>query len=366
MFDIHVTQTGSALPTVRFYDDTHDGWLFWSFSDSDSYTVRIPLEHLLDNWDTFTAVAPETTDKEWGIYYLRNIVSISDTVSEVELYAGNFRLQGAPALDTVTDETLHTADIADGATFDLTELLSEEVTEDDAFEYGWQLVTKAGTVIDLASATLDVAAYEGIYEVRYTATYPSTGDVQTAFVTQLEICGTAGPVWQGDITEETLAYAQGWYFNNNPVDTVSVATDPTAELTGTYLRLYDTREQAGLQLLPLHSKEYYEKYRGQGYELVFDIHVTQTGSALPTVRFYDDTHDGWLFWSFSDSDSYTVRIPLEHLLDNWDTFTAVAPETTDKEWGIYYLRNIVSISDTVSEVELYAGNFRMETSEAGA
>ena len=371
VFDIHVTQTGSALPTVRFYDDTHDGWLFWSFSDSDSYTVRIPLEHLLDNWGTFTTVAPETTDEEWGIYYLRNIVSISDTVSEVELYAGNFRLQGAPALDTVTDETLHTADIADGATFDLTELLSEEVTEDDAFEYGWQLVTKAGTVIDLASATLDVAAYEGIYEVRYTATYPSTGDVQTAFVTQLEICGTAGPVWQGDITEETLAYAQGWYYNGTPVDTVSVATDPTAELTGTYLRLYDTREQGGLQVLPLHSKEYYEKYRGQGYEVVFDATVMRVAESQNFALRYYYERDGWLYWAFrtSEETTYTVRIPLEHLLDNWDTFTAAAGVETPSD-GYLYLRNFVTTQvegeGYPSEVGLYVGNFRMETSEAGA
>ena len=197
-------------------------------------------------------------------------------------------------IETTRDDGLYI--LNDGGSFDLAETTAAPAGYTLTYEVRLALGNER-TVTDIRPDggvlhASDLPAY-GCYEITALLVSPDSGPFNTMeyYTLLLDYAAADEPVWQGDVTETTLAYAQGWYWSGNALDTVSLVTDPTETLTGNYIRLYDEmREQAALQLLPLHSKAFYEQFRGQGYTFVFDAAVIRAHDwQVRIVRSYDAT-----------------------------------------------------------------------------
>ncbi len=293
------------------------------------YTIKFSVEDLLDKyWSTI--LNPTANYKSWDDRgNIAMMVIISSALHTITV--GDFTMKKVSSFDTskVQTETLQS--------FDLTSFMSNKVKSqiaslEDSYDIIMELVASNGVVIDVVDresfdlTTLPKAYFDVIC-------YADNGTVkEEIWSCGIDIFDSNDGVVFNSVSEENLGYvnANYWVYNTTDkgeVDSTSITVEdgaykvafPDAPTSNTYRTI---------NILPLHSKLYYQQYYGTGLYLTFDIVYTcedgiyndqpvTAGTDVTTKQFHDLNYHRAMHCGFT----YNVIISLDTIIDYWSGYT---------------------------------------------
>ena len=245
---------------------------------------------------------------------------------------------------------------------DLTKYLPKTIPEGYRAEYTVESVRLKGENVPIKTEIknnllLKSAVNEGCYRV-----YVTLRSEESSFDYYSLDVDFYGEEWQWN-PQVNASYAvsfDNWCANTYPVETenkdlgngektwfkVSRAAFPPESVSG---------ESVRFTLLPVHSKEYYETYRGMGCDLSFDYSYCFTENATLTTRVSVGVSD---LQNGKPNEVHTATLSLDNLLDLWDTivWSESQPEAGSQSEELSFIRFLDNQKEALT---CYIGNFRV-------
>lgn len=179
-----------------------------------------------------------------------------------------------------------------------------------------------------------------------------------------------GLVWNNDYIATQAAYFinDANISRDELIETVSLSEGNAlgGRTEGSYFKITPAEhfnQNHIFQLIPIHSKEYYERFAQQGYSLNFDVYFEiineDDGPFSSTNKIFMDNDE-----AFADAQNTvsvntwtTLNDTLDRLLENWKQFfnPTLADSTAYRNLGI--LAYYGSGFDTDAHISFYIGNF---------
>ena len=324
--------------SFRFKRVGESGWAqFFSFSTENQngtygtksgewYTVSISIEDIVDKyWNAiFDPSCLMTSWNERGLCGMMTIVtSETNTVT-----VGDFAVKKTVEFD------LSKVDTATLSEYDLTKLMSP-ITLANVNKIGSEGYTIETIITSVSGVSISVpdptncdlsSLTKAYYEVNVYAVKNSTRDL--LYSAGLEVFDSNEGVVFNSVDTNNLGYMTAHYFADNVSD-ITVDGD-------SYKIVYPVAPKSintfrSFQILPIHSKTYYQKYYDEDLLLSFDINFqTAEGeyngeTVVPdTFITYQQFKDKQYHKQVGLNYLHTVYIRLNDILDNWSAYNTFA------------------------------------------
>ena len=299
-------------------------------------TVSFTLEEVLDNWDKFTDTLTKykADGTPWGAkgYGLYSITG-KDLIDQV-FYVGQFFISNEE-LPTYTDDTVYTVVDSNTTEYDFSQNISTENRDNISalaakYDFVVRLVDVNGNICS------DTAIDTTIEENRKLWRLEIVIGPTIVYTGYIDIYNTTDNAYWNEITGEesvNAAFARG-------------NTKGTVALTPTYEEIND--ENLGtvkvlklpnysgsdiynnhISLKGIHSKEFYEMFRGQGYYFSYSFYVNSDATSKLMNQGLTLASTGGMQY-FENKTWHNVTVSFDTLLDKWDN---IFVNYGEEEWG---------------------------------
>ncbi len=309
------------------------------FAGNAKKTMSITLEYLLSKWADFNNLTTKLSDDTSMLFNVTSFVQVENTHTYT---LSNFGYK-AKEVESVTVADVKLVETSATPNLNLLSYDTESKL-DTSKTYTATLTANNGRVVEVLDAsnvnTADIP--QGVY----TATIKNNGI--TYLTVAVDIYTLAdGMVWQ-EISEYSVNDARVWKFyyvdrgvlTYGEVNGTKVLQFTPYEVTGD-----NNSNFQGVEIRPIHSKEYYA-LMSESYEFItFDIHVVSGLNVK--VSGMSATYGVWQ----AKNTTVTYQIAVETLLANWDKLQDV---TTPEEANVFklfdtyysaYDTNVISIGN---------------------
>lgn len=303
------------------------------------YTHTVSIAEVVDNWDNFTDFSAPIWDyrPQYSMFCTYNLLNSNDNV---DVYV-SFSFTDNKAVNTMVD----LSEVADPSELNLSEVMNSGLYRNLKNGYPnatWSLVAFDGgkTVID-STTSFDATK---LAKQNYTLTVESDG--LTVFTGDFDIFdSTEDLVWNTPSTSN-IAYVKSAQFKSTGGEYLKdnvIIEDGYFKVTGNPF-VYTGENASDLQflgvtILPLHSRNYYQQYYGQG--LVVRMTVIKLSPLHFTVRqFMDENYhrDGTdinASLTYRNIKQYVdVTIKLDTILDNWSVYHGAQMINDGNNWTL--------------------------------
>ena len=290
-------------------------------------------------------------------FEMRAVCTTADGATMYRDFTATLTAAGTPLTPTTMQITSKQSEIALGT------LIEKPAGYADGYEFQYDVYRKVGsdtyaleTGMVTADATFDfadhIASAEGSFVIVYTLS--KTGSTSSFAALELhkvyvDVCASDTPVYQNYQSENIADYVYLWNWSTK------YTFDDVAEVTGEgNLRFTSNAQSAGIHVLPLYSKAYYEKLRAQGYttftfEMLLELEDGWNNGAGITP----DSLKVNLFSSSWNTERYEYQSPIgewqritcsiDALLSSWDKV-----QTTTGGVGSEYKRSLLTVENWVN------------------
>ena len=327
------------------------------------HTVTLSLDEILDLWDKimWSKSQREPGSQSEELSFIRFLEHQKEALT---CYIGNFRVNSPKynidvGVPPVYHEGVTLIDAKDKTNYILSNLLTDEERQ-KLSKYdnniSWALKNSAEE-IQLTDGTVEFSTLPlAEYNI-----YATTADENNLLLFSAIVDfynSEQAPTWN-TVSQKNLSYVEGWKEGTSNLASINTANFEVVQLTeeghtGNYYKLgvpEDGKVNMHYNLLPVHSKEYYQAY--ENYLLTFEYRV-------PASQYYNAGFGTTMRNSTSEAIWQKAEVPVSTLLENWEYL--VGEKATSAENGSMLF--LTAVSNTEPLYIAYIGNVNLKLNVA--